>query len=142
MTVLDTNILSETLKPAPEPAVIEWLDSLPPAECAITVITVAELLYGIGRLPHGKHRRELTAALEQILAHEFTDRILVFDADAAVEYADIVVDRESAGRPISMADAQIAAICRSRQCALATRNEPDFVDTGVQVVNPWSEVRE
>ena len=62
-----------------------------------------------------------------------------FDADAAIEYSVVVVDRELAGRPISMADAQIAAICRSRQCALATRNEPGVVETGVQVVNPWSE---
>jgi len=137
MTVLDTNILSEILKPAPDPAVIDWLDSLPPAECAITAITVAELLYGIGRLRHGRRRRELTGAIEQILEHEFNERILVFDADAAGEYARIVVDRESAGRPISMADAQIAAICGSRQYTLATRNERDFAETGVHVVNPF-----
>lgn len=138
MTVLDTNVLSEILKPVPSRAVIDWLDSLPPVDCAITAITIAELLYGIGRLRHGKRRRELNEAVEQVFEHEFKDRILVFDAGAAVEYAGIVVDRESAGRPISMADAQIAAICRSRQCTLATRNTRDFSDTGLHVLNPWN----
>jgi predicted nucleic acid-binding protein len=138
MIVLDTNVLSEIMKPIPEPRVLSWVDSVPTRATAIIAVTVAEILYGVGRLPHGARRRKLLLAAEKILAEDFRDRILAFDADAAIEYATLVVEREAAGQPISMADAQIAAVCRVHQCTLATRNLKDFERTGVPTVNPWN----
>jgi predicted nucleic acid-binding protein len=136
--VLDTNVLSEIMKPTPEPGVFAWVESLPPRETAITAITVAEILYEIVRMPDGERRRKLMDTAETIFDHDFENRILDFDAGSAVEYASLVVGREAAGRPISMANAQIAAICRAHECALATRNIRDFDKTGISVVNPWS----
>lgn len=138
MIVWDTNVLSEIMKPVPDPYVLSWADSIPTSQTAITAITVAEILYGIGRLPDGARRRHLLKVAESLFDEEFGNRILVFDVHAAVEYAALVVEREAAGLPITMADAQIAAICRARECALATRNVSDFEVTGIQVVNPWT----
>lgn len=138
MIVLDTNVLSEVMKPVPEPRVLEWVDSLAVRQAAVTAVTVAEILYGIGRMPDGTRRRKLMSAAEAIIDEDFHGRILVFDADAAVEYAALVSEREVSGRPISMADAQIAAMCRVHECALATRNDRDFERSGVKTVNPWS----
>ena len=142
MIVLDTNVLSEIMKPTPDAKVLLWVDSIPTPQTAVTAVTVAEILYGIGRLPDGARRRKLMAAAESIFDEEFRDRILVFDAGAAVEYATLVVEREAVGLPIAMADAQIAAICRKHECTLATRNVGDFDRTGVTVINPWDDAGE
>ena len=139
MIVFESNVLSEIMKPDPDPRVLSWVDSIPTAQTAVTAITVAEILYGIGRLPDGTRRRKLMIAAESIFDEEFRNRILVFDADAAVEYAALVVEREAAGLPITMADAQIAAICRTHECTLATRNVKDFDGIGIPVVNPWTD---
>jgi hypothetical protein len=139
MIVLDTNVISEIMKPTPEPHVLSWVDSVPAGETGVTAVTVAEILYGITRLPDGTRRRNLIVAAGEIFEQDFRDRVLVFDAAAAAEYATIVVEREAAGRPISMADAQIAAVCRVHHCTLATRNVGDFERTGVSTVNPWSD---
>ena len=138
MIVLDTNVLSELMRPTPEPRVLEWVDSVPVRHIAITAVTVAEILYGIGRMPNGRRRRELRSAAEVMFDQDFHDRILGFDAEAAVEYAAVVIAKEASGRPMSMADAQIAAVCRVHQCTLAKRNESDFEGTGVKTMNPWS----
>ncbi len=140
MIVLDTNVLSEIMRPEPEPRVFIWLESIPASQTAVTAVTVAEILYGIGRMPQGTRRRALAAAAEAIFDEDFRGRILAFNADAAIEYAALVVERESIGRPISMADAQIAAVCRVYNYALATRNSRDFESTGVKTVNPWGKV--
>ena len=139
MIVWDTNVLSEIIKPSPDTKVLSWVDSIPTPQTAVTAVTVAEILYGIGRLPDGARRRKLKTVAESIFDEEFRNRILVFDADAAVEYAAIAVEREAAGLPISMADAQIAAICRKHEYTLATRNVRDFDRTGVTVLNPWND---
>ena len=139
MIVWDTNVLSEIMKPAPDSNVLSWVDSIPTSQTAVTAITVAEILYGVSRLPDGARRRKLMTVAESIFDEEFRNRILVFDADAAVEYAALVVEREAAGLPIAMADAQIAAICRTHECTLATRNVRDFDRTGVRVLNPWND---
>jgi predicted nucleic acid-binding protein len=135
--ILDTNVISELTRQAPVPAVISWLDSLPAVEVATTAITAAELFYGVARLPSGRRKTELTSAIHGLLGDDFRDRVLPFDDRAALCYADIVCGREQAGRPIGVADAQITAICRAIDAALATRNTDDFTETGIELINPW-----
>lgn len=137
MIVLDTNVISEIFRPQPEPSVIAWLDSLS-SDVAITTITLAELLAGVRRLPEGRRKVALGVALNSTLEPYLGTRsLLSFDGEAAVQYAEVLAARETAGLPISTADAQIAAICRANQATCATRNEGDFAQTGVEVVNPW-----
>jgi toxin FitB len=135
--VLDTNVVSELMQKAPEPSVVSWVDRFSASDVFVTAVTAAELMYGVARLPEGRRKRELHIGVEELLTEDFEDQILPFDAPAATHYAEIVSSRERAGRPISMADAQIAAICRNWSAALATRNVDDFVDTGVDALNPW-----
>lgn len=137
MIVLDTNVVSELIRKAPEPRVASWVDRFSASDVLVTAVTAAELMFGVARLPEGRRKRELHITVEGLLAEDFEDQILPFDAPAATHYAEIVAARERAGRPISMADAQIAAICRNWSAGLATRNVHDFVDTGVHAVNPW-----
>jgi len=140
MILLDTNILSELMRAAPEPAVEQWLAEQPPASVFISAITEAELRYGVALMPSGKRRTVLAAEIENMLGEDFNGRILPFDSSAAIAFAKIAVERRQAGRPISQPDAQIAAIARSRGAALATRNVPDFEGCGVEIINPWSAV--
>lgn len=137
MILLDTNVLSELMRPAPDPAVERWLAAQPDASLFISAITEAELRYGAALLPSGKRRSALTAEIDGMLEEDFDGRILPFDRLAAQAFAAIAADRRQAGRPISQADAQIAAIARSRGASLATRNVPDFDGCGVEVINPW-----
>jgi toxin FitB len=135
--VLDTNVISELTRQAPALRVISWLDALTAAEVATTAITAAELLYGLARMPDGRRKTELAAAVHGLLSDDFQGRVLSFDEPAAQRYADVVTGRERLGRPIGVADAQIAAICRTVNASLATRNIDDFQDTGLQLINPW-----
>ena len=137
MIVLDTNVLSELMKAAPAPSVVEWVSSQPASRLFITAITQGEILYGIGLLPEGKRRNCIAIVATAMFAEDFNDRILAFNADAAPAYADIAVGRRSRGRPISQFDAQIAAIARSSGAAVATRNVADFEGCGVDLINPW-----
>ncbi|HEX6518910.1 MAG TPA: type II toxin-antitoxin system VapC family toxin [Streptosporangiaceae bacterium] len=137
MIILDTNVISELTRPHPEPTVISWLDSLPAEETAITAITAAELRYGVHRLPDGRRKNELSEAVHAIINTDFRGRVEPFDVLAADQYANVVTARERAGRPISTSDAQIAAICRVLDAALATRNTSDFTDTGIDLIDPW-----
>lgn len=138
MILLDTNILSELMRPVPEKGVEQWLADQPDASVFISAITEAELRYGVALLPDGKRRSALAAVIEDMLAEDFTSRILPFDSAAAVAFAEIAAARRQAGRPIAQADAQIAAIARSRGATLATRNVPDFEGCEINVVNPWT----
>lgn len=137
MIVLDTNVISELFRPEPDGRVVAWVESLT-GDVAITAVTLAELLAGIGRLPDGRRKTDLTervtAALEP---YTETKAVLPFDARAAEQYAEVLVERQRAGLPISTADAQIASICRSRAAVCATRNVKDFISTGTQLVDPW-----
>ena len=137
MIVLDTNVISELARLIPVRGVLTWLDSLQVSETATTAITAAELRYGAARLPDGHRKRELTAVIRGILTEDFHGRVLPFDERASARYADIVIGRERIGRPIGVADAQIAAICRDAGAILATRNTADFAETGVELINPW-----
>ena len=138
MFLLDTNVVSELLRPSPEPVVESWVgDALAP-DLYFSAIGEAELRYGVAILPAGRRQTALATAIEAILREDFADRILPFDSEAAREYADIAAARRSAGRPFAPADCQIAAIARSRGMAVVTRNLRDFEDIGVEVVDPWT----
>ena len=137
MIVLDTNVLSEALKPLPSHIVLGWLAAQQPLSVFTTTVTEAEVLYGVETLPQGKRRLRLLAAVEQMFAEEFAGRILPFDEDAARAFAKIVAARDRAGRPISQFDAMIAAIAQSHRAAVATRNTGDFQGCGIDVINPW-----
>ena len=137
MFVLDTNVLSEALKPVPSDTVLAWMAAEIPSSVFTTTITLAEVLYGVEALPPGKRRTRLLLAIEKMFAEEFAGRILPFDEDAARMFAGIVASREAAGRPISQFDAMIAAIARSHRAAVATRNTADFERCGIPVVDPW-----
>jgi predicted nucleic acid-binding protein len=134
--IVDTNVLSEVMRPDPSPSVVDWVDSRPPRDLYTTAITVAEIRYGIERLPAGQRRELLAATAAEVFA-TFGDHVLPFDNRAAARYAGIVADRERSGTPISGFDAQIAAICHLHDATLATRNGKDFHGTGVEVVDPW-----
>jgi toxin FitB len=134
---LDTNVISELARQVPDPGVLSWLDSLDVADTVTTAVAATELRYGVARLPGGHRKRELTAVIRGILTEDFQGRVLPFDERASVQYAEIVTDRERAGRPIGVADAQVAAICRDLGAILATRNTADFEETGIELINPW-----
>lgn len=137
MIVLDTNIVSELLRPAPAPQVEAWLAAQDGATINFTAVGEAELRHGVAILPTGRRRSALAEAIEGMLEHDFRDRILPFDRAAARAYATIAAERQAAGRPISQFDCQIAAIARSRDAAIATRNIGDFEGCGVELIDPW-----
>lgn len=139
MIVLDTNVVSELTRTSPAPQVINWLDRVAPGQIFITSVTVGEMLYGVMRLPTGRRKATLATQVSVLLTTCFGGQALAFTAEAATEYADIVVSRETAGVPIPRADAQIAAICRLNGADLATRNVRDFTGTGVRIVDPWAD---
>ncbi len=138
MIVIDTNVLSEALRPEPEPVVLDWIANQPRASLFTTTVTRGEILYGIRLLSEGKRRRGLWDAAMHIFDEDFADHVLSFDGESADAYAEIAASRSMAGRPISQFDAMIAAMARSRGASLATRNVQDFADCGVDVVNPWT----
>ncbi len=137
MIVIDTNILSELMKPTPSKRVVTWMAAQPAQSLYTTSITQAEILHGVMLLPSGRRRRAFETAAEEMFREEFAGRVLSFGSDAALPYARIAVDRRRAGRPISQFDAQIAAIARSTGAAVATRNVTDFEGLGLDLVNPW-----
>lgn len=139
MIVLDTNVVSELMRPAPNTEVVRWMDSWPPGELAVTAVTVAEVLYGIARLDDGQRKDMLRTLARTMFEEEFGDRVLAFGAEEAGVYADLVPRRQAQGNSISMADAQIAAITVRRGAKLATRNGGDFSGLPLEVVNPWGE---
>lgn len=137
MIILDTNVISELLRPAPAPQVEAWLAAQDGAAVYLTTVSEAELRHGVALLPAGRRRDALNTTIEAILEEDFRDRILPFDRAAARAYATIAAERRTAGRPISQFDCQIAAIARSHQAAVATRNTGDFDGYDIVVLNPW-----
>ena len=138
MIILDTNVLSEVMRPVPTAEVLHWLARHPASSLFTTTITQAEILYGLELLPKGKRRAALQFAVDAMFEEDFADRILPFDSDAARVFPQIAASRRASGRPITQWDAQIAAIARSRGAALATRNIGDFEHCGISVLNPWN----
>ncbi|HEX5412253.1 MAG TPA: type II toxin-antitoxin system VapC family toxin [Terriglobia bacterium] len=138
MILLDTNVLSKPLRPQPDQNVLAWLDAQTLENCFITTISLAEMLLGIETLPAGKRRKALAASIDEKIVALFGERILPFDLSAAENYAKVVARARKRGRPISVADAQIAAIAASRQFSVASRDLAPFQAAGVPVINPWS----
>ena len=138
MVVLDTNVVSELMRESPRPDVLGWLDSQRTRDLFVTRMTEAEIRAGVAILPAGARRRGLAEAAERTFGDLFAGRVLPFDGSAARAYAEIVPVRRASGRPLPLADGQIAAIARSRGMAVATRNVDDFEDTGIELVNPWT----
>lgn len=136
IVVLDTNVISELMRLAPDMRVQDWVREVPPAAVYTTSVTLAEVRFGIARLPLGPRRTLLAEAADDVFGR-FADRVLPFDAAAADQYGDIVVEREQTGTPISGFDAQIAAICRWHRATLATRNTDDFSRLGLDLIDPW-----
>lgn len=136
MIVLDTNVLSELMRPEPAATVIQWMSAQPLAVLHVTTLSYAEILYGIGLLPDGKRRQHLTAQAETMFGEDFAGRILGFDLNAAPAYAAIASQRRRAGQPISAVDGMIAAIAHVHGAAIATRDS-DLGGCGVPLVNPW-----
>ena len=137
MIVLDTNVIAELMKPAPSTVVRAWVSSQSSMSLFTTAVNVAEILYGIERLPQGRRKRQLRELVGDVFS-AFDDKVLAFDHEAARAYASLVDRRSRLGRPVEGFDAQIAAICAVHGATLATRNLKDFVDTGISAVDPWS----
>jgi predicted nucleic acid-binding protein len=144
MIVLDTNVISELMRPSPEPLVLRWLETQPLESLATTSINLAEIRYGLARLPDGRRRRDLETRFDIFVARSFgaargvDDRIFDFDRTAAEVYGDLAALRESSGRRLEGFDGLIAAIAAARGAAIATRNAEDFAECGITVISPWT----
>jgi toxin FitB len=137
MIVLDTNVISETMRRVPNAAVVEWLDSQPANDLFLCTPVLAEIYYGVARIDESMRKSNLLRSYRQIVAEVFEGRILPFDAPAAEAYGELVAELESDGNPITVIDAMIAAIAQSNAATLATRNTAHFTKTGVTLVNPF-----
>ena len=137
MFVLDTNVVSELMLPSPSARVVGWVARQPSRDMYVSAVSEAELRYGAEILPPSQRRERLLAEIEGMLNEDFDGRILPFDSEAAQTYAVIAAARRAAGRPISHADCQIAAIARSAGASVATRDADGFQGCGIDVINPW-----
>lgn len=137
MIVLDTNVLSELVLPKPDPQVAVWTIIQRQANLHLTATSETELRYGASILPAGNRRTLLLGRIHYLIDDRFGARVLPFDRAAARAYAKIASRRRAMGRPIEKFDCQIAAIALTQGAAVATRNEKDFRDCGIVVINPW-----
>jgi predicted nucleic acid-binding protein len=138
--LLDTNVISELVRPLPDPAVVSFVSRQAPDAVFTSAICEAEIHYGLARLPPGRRRDDLTARITAFLATGFPTRVLRFDSACAVLYGKIRADREAAGKPISVEDGMIAATARAHSAMVVTRNLTDFRDCGIDIVSPWDAV--
>lgn len=136
MILLDTNVISEAMKPAPHPSVLVWLNDQAAETLYLSSVTLAEMLFGIAALPDGKRKEKLTDALDGLTAL-FRDRILPFDVDAARHYATLAVTARTGGRGFPTPDGYIAAIAASRGFIVASRDTAPYKAANVTVINPW-----
>ena len=137
MIIIDTNVISEMMKPSPVTAVLDWFNEQETVSLYLTAITIAEIGYGIRALPAGNRRRLLTEGFEALLTVAFEHRILNFDEAAARRYGDLMGKRKEMGRPLAILDGQIIAIAQAKACTVATRNIRDFEYCGLTIINPF-----
>lgn len=138
MILLDTNVISELVRPVPEPAVQDFVRRHPPDSVFTSAICEAEIRYGLARMPAGRRRDELMGRVLAFLAEGFPGQILPFDSICAAHFGEIRAAREAVGKPIAVEDAMIAATAHAHGAILATRNMADFDAAGLEIVNPWA----
>lgn len=138
MILLDTNVVSEPLKPHPEPAVVNWLNAQARDELHLPTIVAAELYYGWSVLPDGRRKRVSGDLIERVVS-QFEGRVIPFDLAAAIEYGRLMATARAAGARLPVLDGQIAAIALAQGAALATRNVKHFEQTGISLLNPWKD---
>ena len=139
MIVLDTNVISEPLRQAPETRVIKWIDAQPIETLYLSAITVAELRFGVASLPAGKRRDRLQESLEKRALPLFAGRVLPFDMSASQSYGELMAKARTAGLAIGTADGYIAATAAANGMMVATRDASPFEAAGVDVINPWED---
>jgi predicted nucleic acid-binding protein len=137
MILLDTNVISEPLRSAPDPRVVAWLDTQPLETLFMSVVTVAELRFGMARLPSGRRRNGLIEQLERQVLPSFIGRVLNFDLAASQSYAEAMAKAQAQGRPVGLADGLIAATAQANGMNVATRDTSPFAAMGISVINPW-----
>jgi hypothetical protein len=137
MILLDTNVVSEPLRPAPDRRVVDWIDAQPLETLFLSAVTVGELRAGVGLLPVGKRRQALQDALETQVLPLFAGRVLPFDLDCTTAYAALLAAARAAGQAIGHADACIAAIAATHRMAVASRDSQPFRAAGVALIDPW-----
>jgi predicted nucleic acid-binding protein len=135
--VLDTNVISALMRKEPEKPVVKWLDAQPAASVWITAITVMEIRFGLQTMPKGRRQEGLIRAFELMLKSMIEGRIASFDAEAGMQAAELMAQRERIGRPSEVRDTMIAGIVLANRATLATRNTQHFEDLPVSVINPW-----
>lgn len=138
MILLDTNVVSALLRPEREPLVVDWLNGFADTDLCTTSVTLFELRFGIARLPSSRRKTKLVADVNLVIDQILGNRVLPFDDKAAVAAADLRARRFRAGRPIDVADTQIAGIALANHTPIATRNTRHFADLAVEVVDPWA----
>jgi len=139
MIMLDTNVLSALMQQQPDPQIVAWLDDQPAESIWLNSITLFEARYGLALLASGQRKNMLQERFEELLQDDLQNRVLLFDANAATQAAQLAADRKARGRPMDMRDTFIAGIALARRATLATRNVRHFDDLSVPVVNPWEE---
>lgn len=138
MILLDTNVASEAMKPAPAKVVLDWLNAQTSGQLYLSCISLGEIEYGLRILPDGRRRDDLRARFQRFVATAFALRVCPYDEAAAGCYGEIMAARKVLGQPMSVPDGQIAAIAKARNWALATRNIRDFANCGIAVIDPWT----
>lgn len=139
MIVLDTNVLSELMRPEPSPRVIGWLDSQPPASIWTASLCIFEVRMGLRLMARGRRREGLESRFDRVIREDLEDRVLDFDARAAALAADIAGRNQPRGVTIDLRDLLIAGTIAARKGTLATRNTRHFLETGIDLVNPWDD---
>ena len=137
MIILDTNVVSEPLRPQPDRNVLAWLDRQAPETLYLTAISVAELWAGIAKLPAGKGPTQLQQAMTGNLLPLFAGRLLDFGLEVASAFGSVHAKAKAAGNSMDFADCAIAAIASTHRFMVATRNLKDFAGAGVRLINPW-----
>ena len=137
MLIIDTNVVSDLMRPDPNRQVVDWLSRQKVSDIHVTALTVAEITYGLKTMPDGKRQRDLEMQFRQVVESGFSGRVLAFDEAPALHYGEIMASRRAKGRPMSVIDGQIAAIARASGATLATRNVADFEDCDLTLVNPF-----
>ncbi len=137
MILIDTNIVSEIMRPEPAQSVLSWINGQNSSTLHVSTITIAEIGYGLRVMPDGKRRRQLRDRFEKFIAEGFEQRIVVFDEHAARIYPEIMGRRREIGRPLGLPDGQIASIAHANRFTLATHNTCDFEECRVELINPF-----